>query len=30
MQTKVMIAMFGLFAEIERDLIPKGPNKDWQ
>jgi DNA invertase Pin-like site-specific DNA recombinase len=23
MQTKVMVALFGLFAEVERDLIPE-------
>jgi hypothetical protein len=26
MQTKVMVALFGLFAEVERDLISEDPD----
>ena len=29
LQTKVMITLFGLFAEIERDLIPSAPKRAW-
>ena len=29
LQIKVMIALFGLFAEVERDLISNEPRKGW-